>query len=248
MLKISNLFCHIDKKEILNGIDLEINPGEIHILMGPNGSGKSSLARTIVGFPEYTIEKGNINLDGEDITSMPIDERARKGIFMAFQYPVEVPGINFRNFLRMAYNSRFPKDKQLSVFKFRDLLKEKASLLNVPEKLIDRDLNYNLSGGEKKKMEILQMEVLQPKYCILDETDSGLDIDALKTIFGSINQFAQNNKHIGMVIITHYEKILDFIKPDFVHILSKGKIIKRGGNDLIKLINKKGYEGIINEK
>lgn len=246
MLKISNLHCNIDNKEILKGLDLTVKPGEIHILMGPNGSGKSTLARTLTGFPEYQISQGEITLDDNVLNSMSIDQRARLGLFMAFQYPVEIPGVNFRNFLRLSYNSHYPKEKQLSVFKFKELLESKAREFNIDNKLIDRDLNYNLSGGEKKKMEILQMAILQPKYAILDETDSGLDIDAIKVIFAGINQYAMNNKEVGLIIITHYERILDFIHPDFVHILSQGKIIKEGGDDLIKEINKSGYESLIN--
>jgi Fe-S cluster assembly ATP-binding protein len=246
MLKISNLHCNIDNKEILKGVDFNVKPGEIHILMGPNGSGKSTLARTLTGFPEYQISQGEITLDDQLLNSLSIDERARLGLFMAFQYPVEIPGVNFRNFLRLSYNSHYPKDKQLSVFKFKELLETKAREFNIADKLIDRDLNYNLSGGEKKKMEILQMAILQPKYAILDETDSGLDIDAIKVIFAGINQYTKNNKEVGLIIITHYERILDFIHPDFVHILSQGKIIKEGGDDLIKEINKSGYESLIN--
>ena len=242
MLKISNLHCSIDDKQILQGINLEVKPGEIHILMGPNGSGKSTLARTLIGFPEYKIGSGTITLDGIDLTASTIDERARMGLFMAFQYPVEVPGVNFRNFLRLAYNSKFPKTEQMSVFKFKEYLENTAKGFDIPLTLLDRDLNNNLSGGEKKKMEILQMAILKPKFAILDETDSGLDIDALKVIFAGINQYTERAKNVGLIIITHYERILDFIKPNYVHIMKQGQIVKEGGNDLIKEINKNGYE------
>jgi Fe-S cluster assembly ATP-binding protein len=248
MLNIQNLFSSINEKEILHGINFIAKPGEVHMWMGPNGSGKSTLARTIVGFPEYKITSGEILLDKKDITTLGITERALAGIFMGFQHPVDVPGVNFRNFLRLAFNSRLPKDEQLPVFKFKDLLTKKAEELEINPDLLDRDLNYQLSGGEKKKMEMLQMAILEPRYIILDEIDSGLDTDAVKTIFGGVKRYKEGHPEAILIIISHYEKILNFIKPDFVHVLNNGRIIKSGTNELITAINKNGYQEIINSE
>lgn len=242
MLKIDDLRCEVDDTEILKGIDLVVMPGETHVLMGPNGSGKSTLAKTLAGHPAYEITGGTIELDGEDIIEMEPDERSHAGLFMAFQYPVEVPGVNFGNFLRMAYNSKLAEGKKLPVFKFRQLLKEKAELLGMDEKFLDRNLNEGLSGGEKKKAEILQMAILEPKYVVLDETDSGLDLDALKIVFGGIKKLAEVNKDMGIIIITHYQRIFDYIQPDHVHIVSHGKIVKIGDMSLVDKIEKDGYK------
>ena len=248
MLNIQNLHSSISGKEILHGINFIAKPGEVHMWMGPNGSGKSTLARTIVGFPEYEITSGKILLNEKDVTTLGITERALAGIFMGFQHPVDVPGVNFRNFLRLAYNSHLPKDKQLPVFKFKDLLTKKAEELEINPDLLDRDLNYQLSGGEKKKMEMLQMAILEPRYIILDEIDSGLDTDAVKTIFGGVKRYKEDHPEVALIIISHYEKILSFIKPDFVHVLNSGKIIKSGTDELITEINKNGYQQIINSE
>lgn len=243
MLKITNLHCvTADDKEILKGVDLSIKPGELHVLMGPNGSGKSTLSKTLMGHPSFEITSGRINLDGTDITESEPDERAHAGLFIAYQYPVEVPGVNFSNFLRLAYNSSRNKSQHLPVFKFRKLLKETAAELDFPESLLDRNLNEDLSGGEKKKAEILQMAVLQPKYAILDETDSGLDLDALKSVFEGVNKIIASERKLGVLIITHYQRIFDYIKPDFVHILYNGKIAASGGLELVNSIEEHGYK------
>jgi len=243
MLKITNLHCTTaDNKEILKGVNLSIKPGELHVLMGPNGSGKSTLSKTLMGHPSFEISKGKISLDGEDITGSEPDERAHAGLFVAYQYPVEVPGVNFSNFLRLAYNSSREKSEQLPVFKFRKLLKDTADELDFPEKLLDRNLNEDLSGGEKKKAEILQMAVLQPKYAILDETDSGLDLDALKSVFTGVNKIIASKRKLGVLVITHYQRIFDYIKPDFVHILYNGKIAASGGLELVESIEESGYK------
>ncbi len=242
MLKIETLHASIDGKEILQGVDLELEPGEITVLMGPNGSGKSTLSKVIAGHPSYEVSKGSIHIDKEDITSLEVNERAQKGIFLAFQYPLEVPGVNFGNFLRLAYNARFtdPKDK-LPVFKFRQLLREKAALLGVSDEMLDRNLNEGLSGGEKKKAEILQLAVLNPSYVILDETDSGLDLDALKLVFGSLGKLQEINPQMAILVITHYQRIFDYITPDHVVVMKSGRIVAKGGMELVEKIEKDGY-------
>ncbi|MCA9380379.1 Fe-S cluster assembly ATPase SufC [Candidatus Dojkabacteria bacterium] len=243
MLKIKNLHCQTsDGKEILKGVNLEIKPGDLHVLMGPNGSGKSTLSKTLMGHPSFEITEGTIELDGENITDKEVSERAHSGLFVAYQYPVEVPGVNFSNFLRLAYNSNKPDSKKLPVFKFRKLLKEKANQLDFSEDLLDRNLNEDLSGGEKKKAEILQLAVLKPKYAILDETDSGLDLDALKSVFQAVNNIISSEKKLGVLIITHYQRIFDYINPDFVHVLRDGRIVESGDKKLINKIEKDGYK------
>lgn len=242
MLRISNLFCSTSEgKEILKGVNLDIKPGELHVLMGPNGSGKSTLAKTLMGHPSYEITKGNVVIDGEDITELEVNRKANKGLFIAYQYPVEVPGVNFSNFLRLAYNSNKSDAEKLPVYKFRKLLRDTARGLDFPENLLERNLNEDLSGGEKKKAEILQMAILQPKYAILDETDSGLDLDALKSVFQSVNKIIKDEKRLGVLIITHYQRIFEYIDPDYIHILIDGKIATSGDNKLIEIIEKKGY-------
>jgi Fe-S cluster assembly ATP-binding protein len=242
MLKISELHAQIDDAKILKGVNLEIIPGKVHILMGPNGSGKSTLSKVIAGHPAYEVTQGNITLDNEDITEFEPDQRAKAGVFLAFQYPVEVPGVNYSNFLRLAYNSSREKQDQLPVFKFRNLLKQKATLLDLGEDLLDRNLNEGLSGGEKKKAEILQLAVLEPKYAILDETDSGLDLDALKVVFSGIKKLIETQNQMGVLIITHYQRIFEYITPDFVHIMSNGQIKQTGGMELVAKIEKEGYK------
>jgi Fe-S cluster assembly ATP-binding protein len=243
MLKIKNLHCSTnDGKEILRGVNLEIKPGELHVLMGPNGSGKSTLSKTLMGHPSFEITEGSIEIDGENITDKEVNERAHSGLFVAYQYPVEVPGVNFSNFLRLAYNSNKSDSEKLPVFKFRKLLTEKASELDFSEGLLDRNLNEDLSGGEKKKAEILQLAVLKPKYAILDETDSGLDLDALRSVFQAVNNIIASEKKLGVLIITHYQRIFDYITPDFVHILLDGRIVESGDKKLIDKIENDGYK------
>ena len=244
MLKITNLKAQLKNpvEQILRGIDLEINSGEIHFLMGPNGSGKSTLAKVLAGHPDYEVTDGNLELDKIDITEAPADERSRLGLFMAFQYPVEVPGVNFANFLRLAYNARREEPNELSVFKFKKLLQEKAELLAIKPELLDRNLNEGFSGGEKKKMEILQMAVLEPSYAILDETDSGLDVDALREVFTSVQKLIESGiTPPGVLIITHYHRVLDYVQPEYVHVIKDGKIIESGDIEVAKKIDREGY-------
>lgn len=243
-LELKNLQVGIVGKQILRGVGLTVKPGEIHAVMGPNGSGKSTLATALSGHPEYEILDGSkAELDGEDILGMSPDERSQRGLFLAFQYPVEIPGVRVQNFLRQAYLARFadrPEKHFTKVLAFRKYLKQLAEELKVNPELLERGLNEGFSGGEKKRLEILQMAVLEPKYAILDETDSGLDVDAIKHV--SIGVKAVMKRHqTGIVVITHYQRILDYLKPDYVHILDGGKIIKRGGSELALQVDKEGY-------
>lgn len=249
MLEIKNLKAKIENKEILKGLSLDIRPGEIHVLMGPNGSGKSTLSKVLMGHPNYQQTEGEILLDGEDISEMEPSERSKAGLFVAMQYPTEVPGVNFSNFLRLAYNSRLEAHtggSPLPVFKFRKLLREKMSFLNMPEDFLNRNLNEGFSGGEKKKAEILQLAVLEPKYAVLDETDSGLDVDALKIVFEGVKKIIEdqpkNDKAMGVLVITHYERIFKYIAPDFVHIIKNGIIYESGNAELADKIHKEGYQ------
>jgi len=242
-LKIENLFAKTEDKEILKGINLEIKSGEIHALMGPNGSGKSTLVNVIMGHPRYKVTKGNIFLNGKNITKMPTDERAKMGLFTAFQNPMEVPGVNFSNFLRTAKNSIAKKDR-ISPQNFIEILRTKSKSLKMNESVGERSLNDGFSGGEKKRAEILQMAILEPKISILDEIDSGLDIDALKIVSRNILDIHKQSK-TGVLLITHYQRILNYIHPDHVHILSDGKIIKSGGKALAENLEKHGYDSYI---
>ncbi|HOY46561.1 MAG TPA: Fe-S cluster assembly ATPase SufC [Candidatus Dojkabacteria bacterium] len=242
MLKVENLTCQIADRVILKDLDLEIKKGEISVLMGPNGSGKSTLAKLLMGHPECEISKGKIIFQGKNITELDVTERARKGIFLAFQHPLEIPGVNFRSYLRLAFNSMRSKKEQLPVFKFRNLLQEKAKLFNIPDKLLNRNLNEGLSGGEKKKMEILQMAILNPKLAILDETDSGLDIDALAIVFENIAKLKSQNPDLSVLIITHYHKVFTYLKPDRVNIIYHGTIVETGDAALLDKIEKNGYK------
>ncbi len=237
-LVVKNLHVSVEGTPILKGIDLEIKEGEINTIMGPNGSGKSTLAYALMGHPKYTIDKGQILINEEDITDMPADERAKRGLFLSFQYPQEISGVTVSNFLRTALNS--VRGEKISVMDFKKTLEEKLDLLKMDHAFGKRYLNEGFSGGEKKKAEILQLAVLQPKIAILDETDSGTDIDALKIISNGINLVAKAQK-MGVLLITHYDRILQYIKTDHVHILVDGKIVKSGGPELAKHIEKEGY-------
>lgn len=242
MLKINNLHANIDDKEILKGIDLDIKAGEVHAIMGPNGSGKSTLASVIAGKEEYEVTKGNVILNGEDLDDMAPDERAHKGIFLSFQYPVEIPGVSVTNFIKTAINETRKANKQEEI-SAKDLLKkirEKAELLEIDRKFLSRSLNEGFSGGEKKRNEIFQMAMLEPKLAILDETDSGLDIDALKIVANGVNKL--KNKDNAIIVITHYQRLLDYIVPDYVHVLHQGKIVKSGGKELALELEEKGYD------
>ncbi len=242
MLQIKNLVVTSDSHTILDCINLKVDAGSVTVLMGPNGSGKSTLAKVILGHPAYQVESGSIKFNGIEITNLAVHERAHLGIFLAMQAPTEIPGVNFRNYLRLAYNSNKSKAEQLPVFKFRQLLIEQAKNLEIEQTLLDRNLHEGLSGGEKKKMEILQMAILKPKLAILDETDSGLDIDALKSVFTGIAKLKKANPAMTILLITHYHKIFDYIKPEIVHIIKQGKIIKSGKAELLATIEKDGYQ------
>ena len=243
MLKIKNLKASIDEKLILKGLDLDIKQGEVHAIMGPNGSGKSTLANVLSGKNGYEIE-GEIFFDGINLDDLKIEERAQKGIFLAFQYPLEIPGVNTNNFLKTSLNSvrKARGQKELDTLTFLKLIKKKAKELNIDEKFLSRQLNVGFSGGEKKKNEILQMKLLEPKLSILDETDSGLDIDALRIVADGVNSY--KNTENAFLIITHYQRLLDYIKPDYIHVLSAGKIIKTGNADLGEQLEKTGYANL----
>ena len=243
MLKIKNLKATINEKLILKGLDLDIKPGEVHAIMGPNGSGKSTLANVLSGKNGYEIE-GEISFNGMDLNDLKTEERAQKGIFLAFQYPLEIQGVNTNIFLKTSLNSvrKARGEKELDTLTFLKLIKEKAKELNIDEKFLSRQLNVGFSGGEKKKNEILQMKLLEPKLSILDETDSGLDIDALRIVADGVNSY--KNKENAFLIITHYQRLLDYIKPDFIHVLSAGKIIKTGNADLGEQLEKTGYANL----
>jgi Fe-S cluster assembly ATP-binding protein len=239
LLVIEDLHVAVEDKTILKGIDLKIGAGEIHALMGPNGSGKSTLASVLLGKPGYEIQQGRILYKGEDIAGLPPDERARKRMFLAFQYPTEIPGVSVVNFLRTAYNAVY-SDKQLGPLEFRKYLQEKMDLLEVGDELINRYVNQGFSGGERKRAEVLQMAVLDPELSILDETDTGLDIDALREVSAGLKKLHGDDR--GMLIITHYQRLLNYIEPEFVHVLIGGRIVRSGGKDLALDLEAKGYE------
>ena len=243
MLNIDNLSAKVEKKAILNGLSLKIEAGQVHAIMGPNGSGKSTLANILSGKSGYEIS-GELKYNGENLKDIPVEERAQKGIFLAFQYPLEIPGVNTNNFLRTSLNTikKARGEKEIDTVAFLKLVKEKANELGIDEKILSRQLNVGFSGGEKKKNEILQMKILDPNLIVLDETDSGLDIDALKTIADGVNSSRNNKK--AFLVITHYQRLLDYIKPDQVHVLSEGKIVKSGTSDLALELEKKGYKKI----
>ena len=244
MLKIENLHVNIDDKEILNGLSLDVKPGEIHAIMGPNGSGKSTLSSVIAGSEDYEVVKGNIFYNDENIEDLSAEERANKGIFMSFQYPVEIPGITVTNFIKTAINSNLKArgEKEMPAGDMLKKIREKSKLLEIDSKFLSRSLNEGFSGGEKKRNEIFQMAMLEPSLAILDETDSGLDIDALKIVANGVNKLKNDDNAI--IIITHYQRLLDYILPDFVHVLQDGKITKSGDKSLALELEEKGYDWI----
>lgn len=247
MLKISNLHAGIENNEILKGINLEVKAGEIHAIMGPNGSGKSTLASVIAGKEEYEVTEGSVVLEGENLEDSSPEERAHKGIFLSFQYPVEIPGVSVTNFMKTAINEG-RKAKGMEDMPAKDMLKlirEKAELLEIDRKFLSRSLNEGFSGGEKKRNEIFQMAMLEPKLAILDETDSGLDIDALRIVANGVNKL--KSKDNAVIVITHYQRLLDYIVPDFVHVLHQGKIVKSGTKELAHELEDKGYDWIKQE-
>ncbi|WP_228852790.1 Fe-S cluster assembly ATPase SufC [Aegicerativicinus sediminis] len=247
MLKIDNLHASVEDKAILRGINLEVNPGEVHAIMGPNGSGKSTLASVIAGKEDYEVEEGSILFEGENIDELAPEERAHKGIFLSFQYPVEIPGVSVTNFMKTAINET-RKAQGLEDMPANEMLKkirEKSELLDIDRKFLSRSLNEGFSGGEKKRNEIFQMAMLEPKLAILDETDSGLDIDALRIVANGVNKL--RSKDNAVIVITHYQRLLDYIVPDFVHVLHNGKIVKSGDKDLALELEAKGYDWIKDE-
>jgi Fe-S cluster assembly ATP-binding protein len=248
MLEIKNLHARIDDNEILRGINLTVNAGEVHAIMGPNGSGKSTLANVLAGRADFEVTEGEITFNGQDLLEMEApDERAREGIFLAFQYPVEIPGVGNTYFLKAALNAcrKHRGEKELDAFEFLKLVKEKAKLLELDESLLGRPVNEGFSGGEKKRNEIFQMAVLDPKLAILDETDSGLDIDALRIVANGVN--ALRSKDRAFLVVTHYQRLLNYIVPDFVHVLVDGRIVKSGGKELALELEEKGYAWVENE-
>ena len=244
MLRIQNLHASVDGKEILKGIDLEVKPGEVHAIMGPNGSGKSTLANVLSGRDGYEVTSGSIEYEGKDLGELPPEERAREGIFLAFQYPVEIPGVSNLYFLKAGLNAvrRHRGEPELDAMDFMKLAKEKMKLVDLDKELAKRSVNSGFSGGEKKRNEIFQMAMLEPKLAILDETDSGLDIDALKVVSEGVNALRSPTR--SMIVITHYQRLLDYIVPDHVHVLFQGKIVRSGGKGLALELEEKGYEAI----
>tara|TARA_B100000900_G_scaffold413741_1_gene438452 strand:- start:401 stop:1156 length:756 start_codon:yes stop_codon:yes gene_type:complete len=247
MLQIKDIHAKIDEKSILNGINLEIKPGEVHAIMGPNGSGKSTLASVITGKEEYEITKGDILFEKESLEDISPEERAHKGIFMSFQYPIEIPGVTITNFLKTAINEtkKARGEKEMSAKDMLKMLREKSNMLEIDGKFLSRSINDGFSGGEKKRNEIFQMAMLEPKLAILDETDSGLDIDALKIVANGVNKL--RSKKNAIMVITHYQRLLDYIVPDYVHVLFNGKIVKSGTKDLALELEEKGYDWIKDE-
>ena len=248
MLKINNLHANIGDKEILKGLSLEINPGEVHAIMGPNGAGKSTLSSVLVGHPSFEVTEGEIEFEGESILDLEPEERAHLGMYLSFQYPVEIPGVSMVNFMRAAVNERRKAQglDPMNATEFLKLMKEKRALVELDSKLANRSVNEGFSGGEKKRNEIFQMAMLEPKLAILDETDSGLDIDALRIVANGVN--ALRSPERSAIVITHYQRLLDYIKPDFVHVLHNGRIVKSGGPELALELEEKGYDWLKDEQ
>ena len=244
MLEIRDLHATVDGNEILRGVSLNIQAGEVHAIMGPNGSGKSTLAKVVAGHPAYEVTRGEVLFEGKDLLELDPDERAREGIFLAFQYPVEVPGVSNAQFLRLAYNEKMKHTggEELDPLEFKELLAERAKVVEMDPGLMSRSVNEGFSGGEKKRNEILQMAVLQPKLAMLDETDSGLDIDALRIVAEGVNKLKSPDKAI--VLVTHYQRILNYIVPDFVHVLYRGRIVRSGGKELALELEERGYDWV----
>ena len=247
MIKIENLHVEVEGTQILKGINLEVKAGETHAIMGPNGSGKSTLAQVLAGHEDYEVTQGKVEYLKKDLLEMDVDERACEGVFLAFQYPVELPGVNNTYFLKSALNAqrKYRGEKEIDAMEFMDLISDKIKLLNLKDSLLKRPVNEGFSGGEKKRNEIFQMAVLEPKLAILDETDSGLDIDALRVVAGGVN--TMRNKENAIIIVTHYQRLLNYIVPDFVHVLVDGKIISSGDKNLALELEEKGYDKIIEE-
>lgn len=246
LLSIKNLHAIVEEKEILKGIDLEVNKGEIHAIMGPNGSGKSTLSSVLAGNPKFEVTRGDMIFNGKDLLEMEPEDRAREGIFLSFQYPVEIPGVSMVNFMRAAVNEqrKYKGEPPISASEFLKLMREKRELLGMDSQLVNRSVNEGFSGGEKKKNEIFQMAMLNPQLAILDETDSGLDIDALRVVASGVNKLHKEDD--AVLVITHYQRLLDYIKPDKVHVLYNGKIIKSGEPDLALELENRGYDWLIN--
>ena len=246
MLKIKNLHAIVENQEILKGVNLEVNAGEIHAVMGPNGSGKSTLASVLAGHPKFEVTRGSIQFKDKDLLEMEPEDRAHEGLFLSFQYPVEIPGVSMVNFMRAAINEqrKYKGEAPISATDFLKMMRDKRELLGMDSQLVSRSVNEGFSGGEKKKNEIFQMAMINPLLSILDETDSGLDIDALRVVAGGVNKL--QTKENATILITHYQRLLEYIKPDFVHVLYDGKIIKSGGPDLGLELEKRGYDWLIN--
>lgn len=244
-LRIEKLAVSVEGKPILHGLDLVVKTGEIHAIMGPNGSGKSTLANALAGHPRYQVTAGQVEIDGQDLLALKPDERARRGLFLAFQHPLSVPGVSLISFLRAAYNSRRPAEDPIGLVPFVKLVREQASRLNLDQSFLERPVNDGFSGGERKKVEILQLAVLQPLFAILDETDSGLDIDALRTVAEGIKSLV--SPRLGIIVITHYQRILRFITPDRVHVLNFGRIVQSGGAELAEQLEESGYDSVSRE-
>ncbi len=247
MLEIRNLHATVEGKEILRGLNLTVNKGEVHAIMGPNGSGKSTLAKVLAGHPAYVVTSGEVLYEGQNLLELEPDVRAREGVFLAFQYPVEVPGVSNAQFLRLAYNEKRKHlgEEELDPLEFKDLLTERAKVVEMDAALMARSVNEGFSGGEKKRNEILQMAILEPKLAVLDETDSGLDIDALRIVAAGVNQLRTADN--AVILVTHYQRLLNYIVPDFVHVLYRGRIVRSGGKELALELEAKGYDWIKEE-
>ena len=244
ILKIAGLHAKVAEEdtEILHGLDLELKKGEIHAIMGPNGSGKSTLAKVLAGHPGYEVTAGSVTFNGEDVLELEADERSRAGIFLAFQYPVAIPGVSIANFLRTAVQSHLPEGEELDLFDFQDMLLERMDMLDMDPTFAERHVNDGFSGGEKKRNEILQMAVLKPGLAVMDETDSGLDIDALKIVASGVNKLAEENPDMSVLLITHYQRLLDYIKPHHVHVMVNGRIVQSGGPEVALELEAEGYK------